>query len=94
MAADNTVLYQLYEKLTDIFDESRADGLQSMERNRRSVETHFKILTAIENRDPNNALKNMKRHMHQVEKSMKNMGKLSFNTGVNVGRAKRNKQHK
>ena len=79
IASDNMVLYRVYEKIKDLFSESRETPLQSPERNKSSIQIHNDILQALINKDPKTASKKMKQHMLQIQKSLKKLDKINFN---------------
>lgn len=69
-ATDNTVLLHVYEKLQDLFFESRADDLQNPERKKVSLALHRAIFEAVRDGEPDKAARKMNRHMTRIQKTM------------------------
>ncbi len=69
-ATGNKVLAHVYEKIKGILSESRSKDLQSRERYDRSVHLHKEILNAMKDRNPQQAERKMKQHMHDIQRSL------------------------
>lgn len=65
-ASGNRVVRKVMETMTEILNESRADLLQSHTRTRASVDGHFKIIDALERKDPDAAYGAMRDHLAEV----------------------------
>lgn len=64
----NSLLMRAVEILNDALRESRAEYVQSKTRQEISLSAHFKVLEAIEKRDPNLAWKEMNEHLVNTER--------------------------
>lgn len=69
-ASGNTVLFHVYERLQDIFSESRVDDLQSHERKKMSLAIHKDIFESIKDGNSDKAARKMSRHMRQIQKTL------------------------
>lgn len=69
-ATGNSVLSNVYETLHEVLAESRIRELQSMERNRSSLDHHLQLVRALKKHDPDEAAELMHQHMEQVEKNL------------------------
>jgi GntR family transcriptional repressor for pyruvate dehydrogenase complex len=72
-ACGNSVLVDVYETLHDVLAESRIRELQTRERNKRSLESHRKLIRALKKRTPDEAAEIMRQHMLQVERNLENL---------------------
>lgn len=66
LAARNSVVDRILDLLMDLLRDSRARGMQTPGRPRRSVAGHKRILRAIERRDPEGARAAMLRHLAEI----------------------------
>ena len=66
-AAENSVLFEVYETLHDLLSESRGRELQSRQRSIQSHAHHGRILAALRNHQPETAAQLMRCHMEEVE---------------------------
>ncbi|MFQ5852419.1 MAG: FadR/GntR family transcriptional regulator [Candidatus Binatia bacterium] len=66
-ATQNQALQKLVSRLMDLLSHSREESLQSPGRGEASLASHYRILSAIENRDQDGAREAMLRHIEQVE---------------------------
>ncbi|MBU1172819.1 MAG: FadR family transcriptional regulator [Proteobacteria bacterium] len=80
-ATGNTILFHVYEKLQDIFSESRAEDFQIPERKQVSLSIHKDILGAIRDGDSIRAARKMKLHMDQIRKIMEKQMPKTINPG-------------
>jgi len=64
----NSLLMRVVEILNDALRESRAEYVQSKTRQELSLSAHFKVLEAIEKRDPRLAWKEMNEHLVNTER--------------------------
>lgn len=71
-ASHNKILFHVYEKLQEVFGESRTDELQSSTRKKASVTIHKEIFNAVKQGDSVKAARCMDKHMKQIRKSLKN----------------------
>lgn len=69
-ATQNQALEKLVSGLMDILSHSREESLQTPGRRMASLESHHKILSAIEAHDKEKARQAMLRHIEQVEQSV------------------------
>jgi GntR family transcriptional repressor for pyruvate dehydrogenase complex len=69
-ATQNQALQKLVSGLMELLSRSREESLQSDERRGASIETHRRIVAAIEKRDKNKARSEMLRHIEEVEASV------------------------
>ena len=69
-ATGNRVIQEVFTAIEEILDESRADSLQTDDRQRLSVLGHLKIIDALENRDGPAAAEAMDRHLEIVDHSL------------------------
>lgn len=69
-ATQNQALEKLVSGLMDMLSHSREESLQTPGRNQASLESHTKILTAIEQHDRERAREAMLRHIEQVEQNV------------------------
>ncbi len=69
-ATGNRVIQEVFAAIEEILDESRADSLQTDDRQRLSVLGHLKIIDALENRDGPAAAEAMDRHLAIVNHSL------------------------
>jgi len=67
-ASRNRVLREVYEKMSDALNESRAEILRSDARKRSSVVGHLKIIDALEKKDPKGAFEAMREHLLAVDR--------------------------
>lgn len=66
--AGNTVLRELVSALHDALAKSRAEGVQSPERQKASVASHWAIVAALKNGHGMQAERAMREHLDEVEK--------------------------
>ena len=69
-ATQNQALEKLVSGLMDILSDSREESLQTPGRSQASLESHLKILSAIEEHDTEKARVAMLNHIEQVEQSL------------------------
>jgi GntR family transcriptional repressor for pyruvate dehydrogenase complex len=69
-ATQNQALEKLVSGLMEILSQSREESLQTPDRRRASIESHRKILSAIERHDKTRAQKAMFHHIEQVEENV------------------------
>jgi GntR family transcriptional repressor for pyruvate dehydrogenase complex len=69
-ATQNHALEKLVSGLMEILSHSREESLQTADRRRASLESHRKILSAIEQHDKTRAEKAMFHHIEQVEENV------------------------
>lgn len=69
-ATQNQALEKLVSGLMDILSHSREESLQTPGRSQASLESHHRILSAIEEHDKERARAAMLRHIEQVEQSI------------------------
>ena len=74
-ATQNQALEKLVSGLMEILSHSREESLQPLDRRRASIESHRKILTAIEQHDKAKAQRAMFHHIEQVEDNVLSSGK-------------------
>lgn len=66
-ATGNPLVMEAVQTLADLFDVPRARRFESPERDRASLESHKRVLAAIEDRDPERAAREMDRHLQEVQ---------------------------
>lgn len=69
-AAQNQALEKLVSGLMEILSHSREESLQTTDRRRASIESHRRILSAIEQHDQAKAQETMIQHIEQVEENV------------------------
>ena len=69
-ATQNHALEKLVSGLMDILSHSREESLQTPGRTQASIDSHYKILYAIEDHDKEGARKAMLRHVEHVEENV------------------------
>ncbi len=69
-ATQNQALQKLVSGLMEMLSRSREESLQTAERRKASIDTHRKIIAAIEKHDGIKARSEMKFHIEQVEASV------------------------
>ena len=69
-ATQNQALEKLVSGLMDILSQSREESLQTPGRSHASIDTHFKILSAIEEHNKEKARKAMFNHVEHVEQNV------------------------
>lgn len=69
-ATQNQALEKLVSGLMDILSHSREESLQTKDRRKASIESHRKILSAIEEHDKKKAREAMLFHIEQVEENV------------------------
>ena len=69
-ATQNQAFEKLVSGLMEILSQSREESLQTPDRRRASIESHRKILSAIERHDKTRAQKAMLHHVEQVEENV------------------------
>jgi GntR family transcriptional repressor for pyruvate dehydrogenase complex len=69
-ATQNQALEKLVSGLMDILSHSREESLQTADRRKASIESHRKIISAIEEHDTKKACEAMLFHIEQVEESV------------------------
>jgi GntR family transcriptional regulator, transcriptional repressor for pyruvate dehydrogenase complex len=69
-ATQNQALEKLVSGLMDLLSHSREESLQTPGRSQASIDSHFKILSAIEEHDQEQARKAMLRHIQHVEENV------------------------
>ena len=69
-ATQNQALQKLVSGLMEMLSRSREESLQTSERRNASIDTHRRIIAAIEKHDKNRARSEMLRHIEQVEASV------------------------
>jgi len=69
-ATQNHALEKLVSGLMEILSHSREESLQTLARRRASIESHRKILSAIEQRDQTGAQEAMFHHIERVEENV------------------------
>jgi GntR family transcriptional repressor for pyruvate dehydrogenase complex len=69
-ATQNQALEKLVSGLMEILSHSREESLQTVDRRRASIESHRKILAAIEQQDKTRAQEAMIHHIEQVEENV------------------------
>jgi GntR family transcriptional repressor for pyruvate dehydrogenase complex len=69
-ATQNQALEKLVSGLMEILSHSREESLQTPGRSRASIESHQRILAAIEENDTEGARKAMLRHVEEVEENV------------------------
>ena len=69
-ATQNQALEKLVSGLMEILSHSREESLQTPDRRRASIESHRKILSAIEQHDKSRAHQAMFHHIEQVEENV------------------------
>jgi GntR family transcriptional repressor for pyruvate dehydrogenase complex len=69
-ATQNQALQKLVSGLMEMLSRSREESLQTAERRKASIDTHRKIIAAIEKHDGIKARNEMKFHIEQVEASV------------------------
>jgi GntR family transcriptional regulator, transcriptional repressor for pyruvate dehydrogenase complex len=69
-ATQNQALEKLVSGLMEILSHSREESLQTLDRRRASIESHRKILSAIEQHDKSKAQQAMFHHIEQVEENV------------------------
>ncbi|MGH7824156.1 MAG: FadR/GntR family transcriptional regulator, partial [Candidatus Binatia bacterium] len=69
-ATQNQALEKLVSGLMEILSHSREESLQTPDRRRASIESHRKILSAIEQHDKKRAREAMFHHIEQVEENV------------------------
>ena len=69
-ATQNQALEKLVSGLMEVLSHSREESLQTPDRRRASIESHRKILSAIEQHDQLKAQEAMLRHIEQVEENV------------------------
>ena len=69
-ATQNQALERLVSGLMEILSHSREESLQTLDRRKASIESHRKILTAIEQHNRTKAQEAMLHHIEQVEENV------------------------
>jgi DNA-binding FadR family transcriptional regulator len=69
-ATQNQALQKLVSGLMEILSHSREESLQPLDRRKASIESHRKILSAIERHDKTSAQEAMFQHIEQVEENV------------------------
>ena len=69
-ATGNQALQKLVSGLMEMLSRSREESLQTAERRKASIDTHRKIIAAIEKHDKKRARNEMLRHIEEVEASV------------------------
>jgi GntR family transcriptional repressor for pyruvate dehydrogenase complex len=69
-ATRNQALQKLVSGLMEMLSRSREESLQTAERRKASIDTHRKIIAAIEKHDKKRARNEMLRHIEEVEASV------------------------
>jgi GntR family transcriptional repressor for pyruvate dehydrogenase complex len=69
-ATNNSALVAVTHAISDILSQSREDSLMSPKRSKRSLQSHLRILEAIESREPRAARLAMHRHIAQIDREV------------------------
>lgn len=69
-SAENQVLMTLYDTLSDLLAETRAEALQTPNRQKNSMDDHNRIIAALEADDATLAAAVMETHMENVARSL------------------------
>ena len=69
-ATNNAALVAVTHAISDILSQSREDSLMSPKRSKRSLQSHVRILEAIESSDPRAARLAMHRHIAQIDREV------------------------
>ena len=69
-ATENSALIAVTRAISDILSQSRQDSLLSPERSRLSLQSHRRILTAIERRQPGKAQQAMQEHIADIDRQV------------------------
>jgi GntR family transcriptional repressor for pyruvate dehydrogenase complex len=69
-ATQNQALEKLVSGLMEVLSHSREESLQTLDRRKASIESHRKILAAIEQHNRTQAQKAMLHHIEQVEENV------------------------
>lgn len=82
-ATQNQALEKLVSGLMEILSHSREESLQTLDRRKASIESHRKILAAIEQHDGTKAQEAMFHHIEQVEENVLSSRKSQANHNHN-----------
>ncbi|MDP6300015.1 MAG: FadR/GntR family transcriptional regulator [SAR202 cluster bacterium] len=69
-ATKNSALVAVNQAISGILSQSRGDALMSLERSQKSLQSHERILVAIENRDSEAAQSAMHQHITQIDREV------------------------
>ncbi|HXV83345.1 MAG TPA: FCD domain-containing protein, partial [Candidatus Binatia bacterium] len=78
-ATQNQALEKLVSGLMELLSHSREESLQTLDRRKASIESHRKILAAIEQHNKTKAQEAMFNHIEQVEENVLSSRKLQAN---------------
>ena len=72
-ATKNSALIAVTQAISDILSQSRETSLQSPERSRLSLQSHRRILAAIQSRRPGEAEEAMHQHIAEIDRQVHNL---------------------
>ena len=88
-ATRNQALQKLVSGLMEMLSRSREESLQTSDRRNASIDTHRRIIAAIEKHDRARARSEMLRHIEQVEESVLSTRRPSKSDSPNVTKVRR-----